>query len=162
MVNFHVDASTLSDDLLSMIESHNYKETTYNVIDSINKFLDIPDITPEKRASYIKKVQKEIYNEEFFSYEPLDLEMADTTNKRSFSYISQELFNYFKDKGAGYTKNYRDTLLDEASFESVLNVINEYLKSDDINFNISNTISKVSNIVDTYVKAKREKKSFID
>lgn len=162
LVNFHVDASTLSDDLLSMIESHNYKETTYNVIDSINKFLDIPDITPEKRASYIKKVQKEIYNEEFFSYEPLDLEMADTTNKRSFSYISQELFNYFKDKGAGYTKNYRDTLLDEASFESVLNVINEYLKSDDINFNISNTISKVSNIVDTYVKAKREKKSFID
>jgi len=162
LVNFHVDASTLSDDLLSMIESHNYKETTYNVIDSINKFLDIPDITPEKRASYIKKVQKEIYNEEFFSYEPLDLEMADTTNKRSFSYISQELFNYFKDKGAGYTKNYRDTLLDEASFESVLNAINEYLKSDDINFNISNTISKVSNIVDTYVKAKREKKSFID
>ena len=88
--------------------------------------------------------------------------MTDTTNKRSFSYISQELFNYFKDKGAGYTKNYRNTLLDEASFESVLDVINEYLKSDDINFNISNTISKVSNIVDTYVKAKREKKSFID
>ena len=162
LVNFHVNANTLSDDLLSMIESHNYKETTYNVIDSINKFLDIPDITPEKRASYIKKVQKEIYNEEFFPYEPLDLEMTDTTNKRSFSYISQELFNYFKDKGAGYTKNYRNTLLDEASFESVLDVINEYLKSDDINFNISNTISKVSNIVDTYVKAKREKKSFID
>lgn len=129
LVDFKVNANTLSDDLLSLIESHNYKQTTYNVIDTINRFLDIPDISPEKRKAYIKKIQKEIYQDDSFSYEQSEIEQQESTNKKSFAFISQELFNHYKDNGQGYTRSYRNMLLDEDSFEKFIAIISEYLNN---------------------------------
>lgn len=130
LVDFKVNANTLSDDLLSLIESHNYKQTTYNVIDTINRFLDIPDISPEKRKAYIKKIQKEIYQDDSFSYEQSEIEQQESTNRKSFAFISEELFNHYKDKGLGYTRNYRNMLLDEDSFEKFIAIISEYLNNE--------------------------------
>lgn len=151
LVDFKVNANTLSDDLLSVIESHNYKQTTYNVIDTINRFLDIPDISPEKRKTYIKKIQKEIYQGDSFSYEQSEIEMQESTNRKSFAFISQELFNHYKDKGQGYTRSYRNMLLDEDSFEKFITIISEYLNNEVSNFDVKKVIDGVDELVNVYL-----------
>ena len=150
LVDFKVNANTLSDDLLSVIESHNYKQTTYNVIDTINRFLDIPDISPEKRKAYIKKIQKEIYQDDSFSYEQSEIEQQESTNRKSFAFISQELFNHYKDKGQGYTRSYRNMLLDEASFEKFIGIISEYLNNEDPIPDINKVIEGVDELVNVF------------
>lgn len=128
LVDFKVNTNTLSDDLLSLIESNSYKQTTYNIIDTINGFLDIPEMSPEKRKTYIKIMRKEIYKGDIFSYELMEIEQRDSTDKRSFAFISQELFNYFKDKGQGSTKKYRTMLLSEESFDRFVKILSDYLQ----------------------------------
>ncbi|WP_308597102.1 hypothetical protein [uncultured Parabacteroides sp.] len=151
LVDFRVNANTLSDDLLSLIESHHYTETTYNIIDTINRFLDIPDITPEKRSLYIKKLQKEIYRDEVFLYEQSEIEQTEATNRKSFAFISQELFNHFKDKGQGAMKNYRTMLLNEEAFEMFIKIVFDYLNDESTTLDISDVIVTMENLVDKYV-----------
>lgn len=157
LVDFKVNASTLSDDLLSVIESHNYKQTTYNVIDTINRFLDIPDISPEKRKSYIKKLQKDIYQDDCFAYAQTDLEQSDSTNRKSFAFISQELFNYFKDRGQVDTQNYRAMLLNEDAFDKFLKIISRYLKENVQNPDVNRVINDVDELVRGYCIEKNNK-----
>lgn len=147
LVDFKVNANTLSDDLLSLIESHNYMQTNYNVIDTINRFLDIPDISPEKRKAYIKKIQKEIYQDDSFSYEQSEIEQQESTNRKSFAFISQELFNYYKDNGQGYTRSYRNMLLDEDSFEKFIAIISEYLNNEALILDVNKVIEGVDELV---------------
>lgn len=151
LVDFKVNANTLSDDLLSVIESHNYKQTTYNVIDTLNRFLDIPDISPEKRKAYIKKIQKKIYQDDSFSYEQSEIEQLESTNRRSFAFISQELFNHYKDKGQGYTRSYRNMLLDEDSFEKFIAIISEYLNNESPIPDVNKVIEGVDELVNVYI-----------
>lgn len=152
LVDFKVNANTLSDDLLSLIESHNYKQTTYNVIDTINRFLDIPDISPEKRKAYIKKIQKEIYQDDSFSYEQSEIEQQESTNRKSFAFISQELFNHYKDKGQGYTRSYRNMLLDEDSFEKFIAIISEYLNNEISIPDVNKVIEGVDELVNICIE----------
>lgn len=149
LVNFRINASTLSDDLLSLIESHNFKATTYGVIDTINKFLDIPSITVQKRKAYITKIKKEIYKDDLFSYDQMDTENHQSINRKSFTFISQQLFNYFKDKGTGATKQYRNMLLEEEAFEFFIAIVSNYIK-DENNNDINVVIKLIEELITRY------------
>lgn len=149
LVNFRINANTLSDDLLSLIESHNFKTTTYSVIDIINKFLDIPCITAQKRKAYTTKIKKEIYKDDLFSYDQMDAENHQTLNRKSFTFISQQLFDYFKDNGTGATKQYRNMLLEEEAFETFITIVSGYMNDEKIN-DINVVFKSIEKLINKY------------
>lgn len=129
LINFKIDTSSLSDDLLSYVETRNYKQSTYNVIDFINKFLDIPNIKEEQRKKYIKKIRKEFYNDNFFPYDGSEEDHNPNIKRVDFTYLSQTLFNYYKDKGVESIMDYRNMLLDEPYFDRFMKTLSDYINN---------------------------------
>jgi hypothetical protein len=150
LVNFHIDSNKLSDDLISMIETHTYKTITNSAIDTINKFLNIPNITPERRKSYILKIKKEIYNDNVFPYETSDNEIENSSDRNSFSYISNELLNHFKESST--MKDYREMLLDDNYFESFIQLVSPFTSKDNSMSEMDGLIKEVVELVADFKK----------
>lgn len=152
LIDFKINSNTLTDDLLSIIETGNFKQPTFSVIDTINKFLDIPNIGVDQRKNYIKKIQRAVYNDNIFPYGQTESDQSNVENKKTFTYVSQSLFNYYKDKGDGSTKNYRNMLLNENAFDKFMNIIVEYLKSDNTINDTTNVAKSVDVLIENFLE----------
>lgn len=129
LINFKVNVDTLSDDLISVIESVNFKDRTHSVVDVVNKFLDIKNINKNQRTRYIE-LTKQIFKDEEF---PNTVEIISAENEiavKRFSTILDEISNYYRDKGEAFISMYRLMLLQEKYFQKIITIIKEYVNSD--------------------------------
>lgn len=132
-INFKVNSDNLTDSLISIIETSEMKDKTINVIDSINRFLDIPNMTNGQRKKYVTWVN-ELFQTEEFSYK------SGKTPKDDFSdgiirFLDAQdgVFSYFSEKNDESIKDFQRMLQIEDNFKIYLEVLSSYVSTETAN-----------------------------
>lgn len=132
-INFKVNSENLTDSLISIIETSEMKDKTINVIDSINRFLDIPNMTHGQRKKYVTWVN-ELFQSEEFAYK------SGKTPKEDFSdgiirFLDAQdgVFSYFSEKNDESMKDFQRMLQIEDNFKKYLEVLSSYVSTETAN-----------------------------
>lgn len=126
LINFKIDPTSITNDFLSVMDGslHNMTRT---IVDSINKFLNIENISKTQRHKYIK-IAKGFFSESEFSYQiesPIDLR---TKISDSFAEILDNINKYLYTESELGIEKYRKMLLNESFFTKTLELIQSQIK----------------------------------
>ncbi len=127
-INFRVNSDNLTDDLISMIETSEFKNKTLNVIDQFNRFLDIPQITSDQRKKYIKWVSN-LFQSKEFSYKPEASNEEASPSIMRFLEAQDSVFNYFCDQEGDIVKDFQFMLQNETQFYNYISLLSDFAKS---------------------------------
>lgn len=132
-INFKVNADNLTDSLISIIETSEMKDKTINVIDSINRFLDIPNMTDGQRKKYVTWVN-ELFQSEEFAYKSRKTNNDELPNGIIRFLDAQDgVFTYFSEKNDESIKDFQRMLQVEDNFKSYLEVLSLYVSTETAN-----------------------------
>lgn len=132
-INFKVNADNLTDSLLSIIETSEMKDKTINVIDSISKFLDIPNMSSGQRKKYSSWVN-DLFQSEEFAYKSNKTQKEEIpTGILRFIEAQDSVFSYFAEKDDGSMKNFLQMLQVEDNFKIYLKVLSSYVSTETAN-----------------------------
>lgn len=126
LINFKIDPTSITNDFLSVMDGslHNMTRT---IVDSINKFLNIENISKKQRHKYIK-IAKSFFSESEFSYQiesPVDLKSKISD---SFAEILDNITKYLYSESELGIEKYRKMLLNESFFTKTLELIQSQVK----------------------------------
>lgn len=126
LIDFKIDISKITDDLMSAIETDEYKNTTKSFIDQINRMLDIPGLDGAQRRRYFKAISQEIFNDNEFPCE-IDVIYAEPDSDiKKFADTFDKLIDTLKD--ANNIKDFNIKLQDEAFFNDMLKLVQDHIK----------------------------------
>ena len=149
-INFKVNADNLTDSLLSIIETSEMKNKTINVIDSISKFLDIPNVSSGQRRKYSSWVN-ELFQSEEFAYKSNKTQKEDIpAGILRFIEVQDSVFSYFSEKNDEIMKVFLQMLQNEDSFKTYLNTISSYVSKE--SNNKQELIQTVENNLEVFMK----------
>lgn len=132
-INFKVNSDNLTDSLISIIETSEMKDKTINVIDSINRFLDIPNMTNGQRKKYVTWVN-ELFQTEEFSYKSGKAPKDDFSDGIiRFLDAQDSVFSYFSEKNDESIKDFQRMLQIEDNFKIYLEVLSSYVSTETAN-----------------------------
>ena len=132
-INFKVNADNLTDSLISIIETSEMKDKTINVIDSISKFLDIPNMSSGQRKKYGAWVN-DLFQSEEFAYKAGKLQKEEIpASILRFLEAQDSVFTYFSEKDDESMKNFQRMLQIEDNFKTYLNVLSSYVSTETAN-----------------------------
>lgn len=132
-INFKVNADNLTDSLISIIETSDMKDKTINVIDSISKFLDIPNVSSGQRKKYSAWVN-DLFQSEEFSYKAGKTQKEDIPSGiLRFLEAQDSVFTYFSEKDDKSMKDFLRMLQNEDNFKLYLNVLSSYVSTETAN-----------------------------
>ena len=132
-INFKVNADNLTDSLISIIETSEMKDKTINVIDSINRFLDIPNMTDGQRRKYVTWVN-ELFQSEEFAYKSGKTKNDDLPDGIIRFLDAQDgVFTYFSEKNDESVKDFQRMLQVEDNFKIYLEVLSSYVSTETAN-----------------------------
>lgn len=140
LLEFKVNVDSLSDDLLSLIESDDSKIQTKYVIDRFSRFLDIPGMDPVKRRKYIALLSTEILNEHDFP-NTVEAELEIETEWSKAADLLDKILDYYKESGVENLKNYSSHVVDEGFFRSLLDIIVAHMNKE-VNSHVIESIVK--------------------
>lgn len=129
LLEFKVNMDSLSDDLLSLIESDEYKGQTKYVIDRFSRFLDIPGIDSNKRRKYIKMLSEEIFNDQDFP-NIIESEGDVEVEWGKAAYLLDKVLEHYKEGGIDSLRNYTEHVVDEDFFKSLLDLVVAHIDKD--------------------------------
>ncbi len=118
----------MTNDFLSVIDGLGVHNMTRTIVDSMNRFLDIKNISKSQRHKYIK-ITKEIFSESEFSYEistPVDelkIKISD-----SFAEILDQINSFLYSNSKAKIDKYRKMLLNESYFIKTAELIQNQVK----------------------------------
>lgn len=125
LLNLHVDVESLSDDILTMIETDEYKNHTTRIIDKFSKILDISGIDASRRRKYINYISEEIFNEQDFP-NSVEAESVDVNSEvLKIADVFDKLLDHYKDKSADSLANYTQQVLNEDFFKYLVSAVKE-------------------------------------
>ncbi len=132
-IDFKVNADNLTDSLISIIETSEMKDKTINVIDSISKFLDIPNVSSGQRKKYSTWIN-DLFQSEEFSYKPGKVQ-KDEVSEGILRFIEAQdsVFTYFSEKDDDSIKNFQRMLQNEDNFKIYLEVLSSYVSTETAN-----------------------------
>ena len=146
LLNLQVDVDSLSDHVLTLIETDEYKNHTSRIIDKFSKILDISGIDANKRRKYINIIHEEVFNEREF---PNIIE-AESNELESEVKIGADLFegllNHYKDISADSLARYTKHVLNEDYFQSLLTIIKETASQGIDNISMDKFYEKIDNM----------------
>lgn len=128
LINFKINPSSMTNDFLSVIDGLGVHNMTRTIVDSMNRFLDIKNISKSQRHKYIK-ITKEIFSESEFSYEistPVDelkIKISD-----SFAEILDQINSFLYSNSKAEIDKYRKMLLNESYFIKTAELIQNQVK----------------------------------
>lgn len=124
LMNMHIDPQSISDDFLSVIDSFGLAQRTRTIYDNHNRFLDIKNISKEKRYRYIG-ILKELFGEVEFSYDTDDntLQIVNANYEGIIDALNR---HYYEDRTLNI-EQYRLMLLQEDYFIKVTNLLKDQL-----------------------------------
>ncbi len=132
-INFKVNADNLTDSLISIIETSEMKDKTINVIDSISRFLDIPDMSSGQRKKYVTWVN-ELFQSEEFAYKTGKTKNEDFPDGIIRFLDAQDgVFTYFSEKNDESMKDFQRMLQVEDNFKIYLEVLSSYVSTETAN-----------------------------
>ena len=125
-IDFRVNADNLTDSLLSIIETSEVKDKTLDIIDRVNRFLDIPQLSNNQRKKYMGWVN-DIFQSDEYAYKA-DVQTKDPKSSGIYRFLDAQdrVFTYFSEKNEESIKNFQRMLKDEESFKEYLTVLNNY------------------------------------
>lgn len=125
-IDFRVNADNLTDSLLSIIETSEVKDKTLDIIDRVNRFLDIPQLSNNQRKKYMGWVN-DIFQSDEYAYKA-DVQNKDPKSSGIYRFLDAQdrVFTYFSEKNEESIKNFQRMLKDEESFKEYLTVLNNY------------------------------------
>lgn len=125
LLNLHVDIDSLSDDMLTMIETDEYKNHTSRIIDKFSKILDISGIDATKRRKYINMINQEVFNEEDFP-NIIEVESDELQSEiKKIADIFDKLLDHYKEIGVKSITTYTKHVLNENFFKSLVGIVKE-------------------------------------
>ena len=132
-IDFKVNADNLTDSLISIIETSEMKDKTINVIDSISKFLDIPNVSSGQRKKYSNWIN-DLFQSEEFSYKA-GKSQKDEVSAGILRFIEAQdsVFTYFSEKDDDSIKNFQRMLQNENNFKIYLDVLSSYVSTETAN-----------------------------
>ena len=132
-IDFKVNADNLTDSLISIIETSEMKDKTINVIDSISKFLDIPNVSSGQRKKYSNWIN-DLFQSEEFSYKIGKTQKEEiSAGILRFIEAQDSVFTYFSEKDDDSIKDFQRMLQDEINFKDYLVVLSEYVSTQEAN-----------------------------
>ena len=132
-IDFKVNADNLTDSLISIIETSEMKDKTINVIDSISKFLDIPNVSSGQRKKYSNWIN-DLFQSEEFSYKAGKAQKDDVSaGILRFIEAQDSVFTYFSEKDDDSIKNFQRMLQNEDNFKIYLEVLSSYVSTETAN-----------------------------
>ncbi len=126
LIDFKIDISKITDDLMSAIETDEYKNTTKSFIDQINRMLDIPGLDGTKRRKYFKAISKEFFNDNEFPCEVDAIYAEPDSDIKKFADTFDKLIDKLKD--ANNIKEFNINLQNEEFFNGILKLVQDYIK----------------------------------
>ena len=153
-INFRVNSDNLTDDLISMIETSEFKNKTLNVIDQFNRFLDIPHITSNQRKKYIKWVSS-LFQTKEFSYKPESYKEEASPNIMRFLEAQDSVYSYFSDQKDDNIKNFQLMLQNETLFYDYISLLKDFAQSTEASK--EDLYMKVEIKLDDYLESIKEK-----
>ena len=116
----------MTDSLLSIIETSEVKDKTLDIIDRVNRFLDIPQLSSNQRKKYMGWVN-EIFQTDEYAYKA-EPQVVDSKSSGIFRFLDAQdrVFTYFSEKDEDSIKNFQKMLNNEDSFKEYLIVLNNY------------------------------------
>lgn len=146
LLNFHVDVDSLSDDMLTMIETDEYKNHTSRIIDKFSKILDISGIDATKRRKYINMINDEVFNEQDFpniieaESDELQFEIKKVAD------LFEKLLEHYKDISMNSLATYTKCVLNEDFFQSLVAIIKETATKGTDDMTMNNFYEKIDNL----------------
>lgn len=128
LINFKINPSSITNDFLSVMDGLGVHNMTRTIVDNMNRFLDIKNISSNQRHKYIK-ITQEIFSESEFSYE-ISTPPDELKNKisDSFAEVLDQIYNFlYTDSKSGIDK-YRKMLLNESYFIKIAGLIQLQVK----------------------------------
>ena len=123
LLNLHVDVDSLSDHVLTMIETDEYKNHTSRIIDKFSKILDISGIDANKRRKYINIIHEEVFNEQDFP-NIIEAESNELESEvKRVADLFEKLLDHYKDISAESLETYTKHVLNEDFFKSLLTIV---------------------------------------
>jgi len=154
LINFKINPSSMTNDFLSVMDGLGLHNMTRTIVDSMNRFLDIKNISRNQRHVYIK-ITKEIFSESEFSYEistPID--ELKTKISDSFAEVLDQINNFlYTDSKSGIDK-YRKMLLNESYFRKIAELIQLQVKTKLIGSSVNN--KSLFEEIEKYIKEYEE------
>ncbi len=125
-IDFRVNAENLTDSLISIIETSEVKDKTLDIIDRVNRFLDIPQLSSNQRKKYMGWVN-DLFQRDEYAYKA-DTPAKDVKTASIYRFLDAQdsVFSYFAEKDEESIKNFHKMLKNEDGFKEYLNVLNKY------------------------------------
>lgn len=146
LLNLHVDVDHLSDDMLTMIETDEYKNHTSRIIDKFSKILDISGIDANKRRKYINMISDEVFNEEEF---PNIIESENDELQSEIKKIAdlfEKLLDHYRDISNDSLATYTKHVLNEDFFKSLVAAIKETASKGATDKSLNEFYEKIDNM----------------
>lgn len=158
LLHMQIDPKSINDDFLSVMNSFGLTQKTKTIYDTHNRFLDIRNITREKRYKYIN-ILNDLFNDKEFSYEPDEQSCLLISN---YDGILDTLNQHFYNNQKFNISQYRLMLLDENYFIEVAKLIKSWV----ININEEQILNQkyesfLANIDQLMIKYINEKNNLI-
>ena len=146
LLNLHVDVDHLSDDMLTMIETDEYKNHTSRIIDKFSKILDISGIDANKRRKYINMISDEVFNEEEF---PNIIESENDELQSEIKKIAdlfEKLLDHYRDISNDSLATYAKHVLNEDFFKFLVAAIKETASKGATDKSLNEFYEKIDNM----------------
>lgn len=146
LLNFHVDIDKLSDDMLTIIETDEYKNHTSQIIDKFSKILDISGIDASKRRKYINMISDEVFNEQDFP-NIIDTENIELQSEvKKIADLFEKLLDHFRDISSDSLIQYTKHVLNEEFFKFIISVVKDTASKEIDSTSMDKLYEKIDNI----------------
>lgn len=132
-IDFRINAENLTDSLISIIETSDVKDKTLDIIDRVNRFLDIPQLSNSQRKKYIGWVNDLFKSDEFAFRADANSKSKESTVIYRFLDAQDSVISYLSEKDEDSIKNFQKMLKDENSFKEYLKVLSNYASEHEAN-----------------------------
>lgn len=146
LLNLHVDIDSLSDDMLTMIETDEYKNHTSRIIDKFSKILDISGIDATKRRKYINMINEEVFNEQDFP-NIIEAESDELQSEiKKIADLFEKLLDHYKEISVDSLATYTKYVLNEEFFQSLVTLIKETANKGTDDMTMNKFYEKIDNL----------------
>ena len=153
-IDFKVNAENLTDSLISIIETSEVKDKTLDIIDRVNRFLDIPQISSNQRKKYMGWVNDLFLSDEFAYKADTPEKDAKSSGIYRFLDAQDSVTSYFSEKDEDSIKNFQLMLNNEDGFREYLEVLKKF--SSELEANKDDLILAVEMNLEDFLKLKEQ------
>lgn len=153
-IDFKVNAENLTDSLISIIETSEVKDKTLDIIDRVNRFLDIPQISSNQRKKYMGWVNDLFLSDEFAYKADTPEKDAKSSGIYRFLDAQDSVTSYFSEKDEDSIKNFQLMLKNEDGFREYLEVLKKF--SSELEANKDDLILAVEMNLEDFLKLKEQ------